>query len=160
MKTVKYAFIASAVVFVLLQITYYPQLPDNVAIHFNTKGEVNGWMQKNVNLLISSLIIVITSSVIMGLPYLLRNTSGDLISIPQKEYWLSMNNKERLIRIVSTYLYAIGLATNLFMIFVFHQLYRFNIHAIDRVSIVLGVPFVIVILGMAIHLLIRLKKCV
>jgi uncharacterized membrane protein len=159
MKILKYIFLVSAVVFILLQITYYPQMPDNVAIHFNTNGQVNGWMQKNVNLILSCLIIVIITSTFVGVPYLLRRISGDLISIPKKEYWLSANNKERLIEILSKYLYFIGLATNLFMIYLFHQLYRFNIHAIDNVSIIVGVPFLIIALGFTIHLLLRLNKC-
>ena len=94
MKILKYIFLVSAVVFILLQITYYPQMPDNVAIHFNANGQVNGWMQKNVNLILSCLIIVIITSTFVGVPYLLRRISGDLISIPKKEYWLSANNKE------------------------------------------------------------------
>jgi uncharacterized membrane protein len=134
-------------------------MPDNVAIHFNAKGEVNGWMQKNTNLVISCLIIIIITSTFLGVPSLIRSLSPDLINIPKKEYWLGESNKERLIEILSKYLYSIGLATNLFMIFVFDQLYRFNIHAIDKVSIITIVPFMIVVFGIVIHLFIRLNKC-
>ena len=159
MTILKYTFLVSAIVFILLQIIYYPQMPDNVAIHFNAKGEVNGWMQKNTNLVISCLIIIIITSTFLGVPSLIRSLSPDLINIPKKEYWLGESNKERLIEILSKYLYSIGLATNLFMIFVFDQLYRFNIHAIDKVSIITIVPFMIVVFGIVIHLFIRLNKC-
>ena len=159
MKILKYTFLISAIVFVVLQITYYPQMPDNVAIHFNAKGEVNGWMQKNMNLGISCFIIIMITSTIFVSPYLVRILSPDLINVPKKEYWLSANNKERLIRILSKYLYSIGLATNILMIFVFDQLYRFNIHTIDKVSIIAIVPFMIITFGILIHLFIRLNKC-
>jgi uncharacterized membrane protein len=159
MKILKYTFIVSAVLFILLQLIYYPQMPDNVAIHFNANGEVNGWTPRNANLIMSCIIVLIITLSFVGLPYILRNISCNLISIPKKDYWLSANNKERLIMILSKYLYSIGLATNLFMIFLFHQLYRFNIHAIDRVSIISIVPFLIIIFGFTIHLLVRLNKC-
>jgi uncharacterized membrane protein len=159
MKLLKYSFLVSAVIFIILQITYYPLMPDNVAIHFNAKGEVNGWMQKNTNLVVSCLIIVIITSTIYGSPYLVRNISPSLISLPNKDYWFSASNKERLIKILSKYLYSIGLATNLFLIFIFDQLYRFNVHTIDKVPIIVIVPFIIIISGMMIPLFIRLNKC-
>jgi uncharacterized membrane protein len=159
MKILKYTFLVSAIIFIVLQITYYPQMPDNVAIHFNSKGEVNGWMQKDTNLCISCLLIIIITSTIYGTPYLVKNLSPSLVSIPNKEYWLSANNKERLIKILSKYLYFIGLAMNIFMIYVFDLLYRFNVHAIDKVSIIAIVPLMIIILGSTIPLFIRLNKC-
>ena len=159
MKILKYTFLVSAVVFILLQIIYYPQMPNNVAIHFNTQGQVNGWMPRNANLFMSCILVVIITLSFVGVPYILKSMSGDLISIPKKEYWLSANNKERLIKILSKYLYSIGLTTNLFMTFLFHQLYRFNIHAIDTVSIIAILPFLIIIFGFTIHLLTRLNKC-
>jgi len=158
MKIVKYTFLVSAVVFILLQIIYYPQMPNIVAIHFDAHGQVNGWMMKDTSLLISCIIVIILTLSFFGVPYVLKRISVDLINIPHKEYWLSANNKERLIAIVSTYLYSIGLATNLFMIFLFHQLYRFNIHAIDKISVIVIVPFLIFIFGFTIHLLMRLNK--
>ena len=158
MKTLKFAFLVSAVVFILLQILYYPQLPDTVAVHFNAYEQVNGWMSKETNLLLSSIIIVVLTASFAGVPYILKSISPDLINIPKKEYWLSADNKGRLIAIVSTHLYSIGLATNVFMIFLFNELYRFNIHAVDKIAIVVIVPFLIFIFGMTIHLLMHLSK--
>jgi uncharacterized membrane protein len=159
MKILKYTLIFSAIVFILLQIIYYFQMPENVASHFNANGEVNGWMQKDMNLILSCLIIIFTTSIFVGIPYLIKNTSGNLINVPKKEYWLNTNNKERLIEILSSYLYLIGLAMNLFLIFIFHQVYRFNIHAVNSVSIIAIVPFLVIAFGIIIHLFIRLNKC-
>jgi uncharacterized membrane protein len=64
-----------------------------------------------------------------------------------------------LIEIILKYLYTIGLAMNLLMIFIFHQVYRFNIHAADSVSIIAVVPFLVITFGLIIHLFIRLNKC-
>jgi uncharacterized membrane protein len=159
MKILKYSFLASTIVFILLQITYYSQMPDIVAIHFNAQGQVNGLMPRNANFIVSCSIIVFITLSFIGVPYILKRISGDLISIPKKGYWLSADNKERLIKILSKYLYSIGLATNIFMIFLFHQLYKFNIHAIDKVSIIATLPFMIIISGITIHLFTRLNKC-
>jgi uncharacterized membrane protein len=133
-------------------------MPESVAVHFNLEGEVNGWMGKDLNLILSCLIIVVTTSIFVGIPYLIKNTSGNLLSIPRKEYWLNTDNKERLIKILLPHLYAIGLATNLLMIYIFHQVFRFNIHAANSVSIIAVVPFLIITFGLTIHLFIRLNK--
>jgi uncharacterized membrane protein len=159
MRILRYLFLASAVVFILLQIIYYPQMPNTVAIHFNSNGQVNGWMSRDLNFIMSCVIIIIITLSFVGVPYIAKSVSDDLINVPHKEYWLSANNKERLIEIISTYLYSIGLVTNIFMIFLFHQLYKYNIHAINEVSIIALVPFLIIILGFTIHLIIRLNKC-
>ena len=158
MKILKYTFLLSAVVFILLQINYYPQMPDKVAVHFNVHGQVNGWMPKNTNLISGCIIIAIITLSISGIPYLIKNMLDNLISLPNKEYWFNGDNKERLIEILSKDLYSIGLAINFFMIFIFHQLYRFNMHEINSVSIIGLVPLLIIIFGFTIHLLIRLNK--
>lgn len=159
MRTLKDAFLISAAVFLLLQITYYSQMPDNVAIHFNSNGEVNGRMPKKANLILSCLIIVIVTSAFIVIPHILKTASPNLINVPKKDYWLSPQNKDRLINIVTGHIYFIGLATNLFMIYLFHQLYRFNIHAIDNVSMIMIIPYLFCIFGSIIHLLVRLNKC-
>ena len=159
MRILKYSFLLSAAIFILLQLIYYPQMPDNIAIHFNVRGEVNGWMPKSLNLMLSCLIIFIITLSFSGIPYILKNISPDMINVPKKEYWLSGNNKDRLISILSSHLYFIGLVTNLFLIVIFHQLYEFNIRAIDKVSIIIMIPYGVFLLGSIIHLFVRLNKC-
>jgi len=159
MRILKYSFLLSAAIFILLQIFYYPQMPDTVAIHFNPNGEVNGWMPKSLNLMLSCLIIFIINLSFGGAPYILRNISPDMISVPKKEYWLSGNNKNKLISILSSHMYFIGLATNLFMIVIFHQLFEFNIRVVDKVSIIIIIPYGVFLLGSIVHLFVRLNKC-
>ena len=158
MRILKYSFLLSAAIFILLQLIYYPQMPDNIAIHFNVRGEVNGWMPKSLNLMLSCLIIFIITLSFSGIPYILKNISPDMINVPKKEYWLSGNNKDKLISILSSHLYFIGLVTNLFLIVIFHQLYEFNIRAVDKVSVVIMIPYGVFLLGSIVHLFVRLNK--
>ena len=158
MKTLKYLFLASAAIFLLLQFVYYPQMPDNIAIHFNVRGEVNGWMPKSLNLMLSCLIIFIINLSFGGVPYILRNILPEMINVPKKEYWLNGNNKDRLILILSSHLYFIGLVTNLFLIVIFHQLYEFNIRVVHEVSVVIMIPYGVFLLGSIVHLFVRLNK--
>ena len=81
-----------------------------------------------------------------------------MINVPKKEYWLSGNNKDKLISILSSHMYFIGLVTNLFLIVIFHQLYEFNIRAVDKVSIIIIVPYGVFLLGSIVHLFVRLNK--
>jgi uncharacterized membrane protein len=159
MRILKNVFLISTVVFLLLQFIYYPHMPENVAIHFNANGDVNGWMPKAANLIFSCFISVIVTVAFIGVPYILKNTPPNLINVPKKEYWLSLQNIDRLINILTGYMYFIGFATNLFMIYLFYQLYRFNIHAIDNVSMIVIIPYLFCLLGSIIHLLVRLNKC-
>ena len=159
MRTLKNIFLISAAVFLVLQFIYYPQIPEIVAIHFNINGEVNGWMPKIANLIFSCLIIVIVTSAFVGVPYILKSTSPNLINVPKKDYWLSSQNKDRLINILARHIYFIGIATNLFMIYLFHQLYRFNIHSIDNVSMIVIVPYLFCLLASIVYLFVRLNKC-
>jgi uncharacterized membrane protein len=159
MRLLKYTFLISAAIFILLQLLYYSQLPDNIAIHFNAVGEVDGWMPKSLNLMLSCLIIFIVTLSFGGIPYILKNISPDMINVPKKEYWLNGNNKDRLVTILSSHLYFIGLTTNLFLVVLFHQLYEFNIRAIDKVSVVIMIPYGVFLLGLMVHLFIRLNKC-
>jgi len=59
-------------------------MPESVGVHFNLEGEVNGWMQKDQNLIFSCLLIVVTTSIFVGIPYLLKKTSGNLINVLKK----------------------------------------------------------------------------
>jgi hypothetical protein len=117
-------------------------------------------MPKNTNFIQSCMLIFIITLSFVGVPYIVNNIPDDLLSIPNKDYWLSTDNQERLIKIISKYMYSIGLAINIFMIFIFHQIYRFNIHAVNNVSLIGIVPLLIIILGFTIHLLVHLNKCV
>ena len=159
MRLLKYTFLMSAAIFIFLQLLYYSQLPDNIAIHFNAQGEVDGWMPKSLNLMLSCLIIFIVTLSFGGIPYILKTISPDMINVPKKEYWLSGNNKDKLISILSSHMYFIGLVTNLFMIVIFHQLYEFNIRTIDKVSVVIMIPYGIILFGSIVHLFVRLNKC-
>jgi uncharacterized membrane protein len=88
MRILKYSFLVSAAMFILLQFITYPQMPDTVAIHFNEHGEVNSWMPKSLNLMLSCLIIFIITLSFGGVPYILRNISPDMIHVPKKELGL------------------------------------------------------------------------
>ncbi len=159
MSKIKIAFLVSAVVFILLQLIYYSQMPENVAIHFNANGEANGWMPKRANLISSFFIIGIITSAFIGISYILNIIPKSLINVPKKDYWLSSQNKDLLINILKGNLYFIGFATNLLMIIMFHQIYRFNLHTIDKVSIIVIVPYLICVVGSTIYLFVRLNKC-
>lgn len=158
MRTLRIVLFISASIFLLLQLIYYSKMPDNVAVHFNTGGEVNLWLPKNIYLVLSYLIMIVINLIFVRVSYYLRTISPHLINIPQKDYWLSQKNKDQLINILSGYTYFIGLITNLFMIYLFHQIYRFNIHSIDKVSIIGVIPYLLCILGSTIYLLVRLNK--
>jgi uncharacterized membrane protein len=158
MRILKYTLLTSAVIFISLQFVHYPQMPENVAIHFNMHGEINGWLPKNANLILSCFIFILVNSVFAGVPHLLKTTPSGLINVPNKDYWLDPRNKDRMINILSGHMYFIGIVTNLFLGFLKYQIFRFNIKAIDDLPMISVIPFLMIYLGTIINLFVRLNK--
>jgi hypothetical protein len=67
--------------------SYY--LPSKVATHFNVDNEPDGWMTRNVYvLLILSFLIVIPSVISLGISMLTQKFSH-VINLPNRDYWLA-----------------------------------------------------------------------
>jgi uncharacterized membrane protein len=159
MKTLKIIFLFSAFIFLILQIAYYEYLPDTIATHFTANGVPNGWMPKTASLIISFIAEAIILFVFLIVEYLLKIVPPEMINVPHKDYWLTPENKGTLLRIITSHIYVIGIATNLFFVFLFYEMYRFNVHTNDGISMIAIVPFIIIIVGTGINMILRLMRC-
>jgi uncharacterized membrane protein len=74
----------------LVQIAYfYPQLPAQVASHFNFRGEADGWMPKENFLIFHAILLVFILGTTSLIPALFNNLPDSLINIPNKSYWFA-----------------------------------------------------------------------
>ncbi len=158
---IKAFFFVSGLAGLALQFFYYLQLPDRVATHFNAIGQANSWMQKHNFTEINCAIFLTATLVFAVFPHLMKVMPDSFINTPNREYWLSPRNKNRFIAICTGHFYFFGLMTNGLLIYVFHQVYRFNLGVTNAMAAGIVVSmffFVAGMLGSVILLMRRLKK--
>lgn len=92
--------LARAILYILIGIFlahivfYYPNLPENVASHFNGLGEPNGWMSKQNFVIFEGVILLIIIFEFTLLPALIKKMPNSLINLPNKDYWLAAERRE------------------------------------------------------------------
>ncbi|GAB4339098.1 MAG: DUF1648 domain-containing protein [Calditrichia bacterium] len=127
----KYLFISflSLIVFFLLQqLYYYSQLPDQVAIHFSFQGEPDSWAAKPAYIGIAFFLVLMIGGG-MGFSYWLIGHSGnDLINLPNKEYWLAPDLRDETIARIRTYVLLLGIETWLFLMIIMHKSMQANLN--------------------------------
>jgi uncharacterized membrane protein len=70
-------------------------LPEKVATHFGASGQPNGWMSRSGYLLFLGAIGVGLPLINAIVILLIRRIPNHLINLPNKEYWLSEENREQ-----------------------------------------------------------------
>ncbi len=89
---------------------FYPQLPENVATHFNVSGEVDGWSSKQGWLIFQIILLAIFSILTFGLTKLMKKTDDDFINLPNKKYWLAPERRNETFAIIQQQFDWIGVA--------------------------------------------------
>ncbi len=109
------AFLTSFAVNILLTVVALVIGPAEVAIHFGSGGEPDGWAPATVNALIMSGVHLLIFVSFFFTPHLIRTTPDKWISLPNKDYWLRTENRKRMESILMRHLYAFGVLTFAFL---------------------------------------------
>lgn len=124
-----YCFIVVAFVLTVAQIAVYgSKLPDPVASHFDHDGNVNSSMSKNTFLVLQVGLQLLTAMTMIGIAKLLGKLPNSMINAPNKEYWLSVENRSKFLEINETVLVAIAAITALFLVAVFQLAIQSNLN--------------------------------
>jgi uncharacterized membrane protein len=101
-------------------------LPENIASHFNGAGIPNGFMSKAGYIQFMLLFAVgIPALVVCCISLILRLGSGS-INIPNKEYWLSPENKSSTMQFFQGHVVCLGILIALFMAYIHWLLLKAN----------------------------------
>jgi uncharacterized membrane protein len=113
---------------------YYPQLPDRVASHFNSSGQVDGWATK-ASFLTGSLIATGGCALVfLGVGFAMLRISDRFIILPNKDYWLSPErSRETRVSLCSLILWG-GSVLLVLQSVLFHQAIRVNLGKADSLE--------------------------
>jgi hypothetical protein len=114
---VRSAFIASFVANLVLAIVSTQVLPERVAIHFGAGGAANGWGSTTANALLMAGVDLLLFCSIYFSPWLIERIPARWISLPNRDYWLTPENKERAVEIIREMMWQFGTALFLFLFF-------------------------------------------
>jgi uncharacterized membrane protein len=86
-------FVLTEIIIISFILTTVGVLPDNIASHFDATGMPNGFMSKTgYTIFILAFVVGIPSMVVL-LMHSILYLSYDNINIPNREYWLSEQNR-------------------------------------------------------------------
>jgi uncharacterized membrane protein len=112
--------------------TYYAQLPDVVASHFDGRGVPNGWQTKSAFLRVFIGVTALAAVVGFGIPRIVATLPPQLINLPNRRYWLAPEHLAETLKFLNTYFAWFGCAVLLIMILTFDYAIQSNLHPDNR----------------------------
>ena len=134
---------------VLHAVYYYPQLPETVAMHFNAAGRPDAWAPKEEFIKLYLSTLAFSAAVFLGIAFGLPRLPTSMINLPNREYWLSPEQKQRTLGFLSTYFLWFASATVALLCDVMHQAFQVHLgkaaalpHPVLSIGLYLGFAFV------------------
>jgi uncharacterized membrane protein len=112
--------------------SYYAQLPDVVASHFNGRGVPNGWQSKPAFFGLFAAMTVLAAVVGFGIPRIIATVPPQLINLPNKRYWLAPEQLAETMKFLGAHFAWFGCAVFLVMILTFDYAIQSNLHPDNR----------------------------
>lgn len=113
---------------------YYGELPSRMASHFGPDGDANGWMSRTAFAVSYVGIVAAMALLYCGLAWGLPRLPTSMINLPRRDYWLAPERRQRTLEDLGRQLAAIGVATVLFLMLVFHLCLKANINGAFRLD--------------------------
>ena len=139
----KIIFILLALGAVIYFALLYPQLPQQMASHFNAAGRPTAWMPKSVFFFFFPGISLFVLFMTLYVTKLIASKPSDKINLPNKEYWLAPERRAETIKYFETFFAWFGCALLALLISGFYLALTANLrddHTFDYSSfyVVLG----------------------
>ncbi len=108
--------------------SYYAQLPDVMASHFNARGLPNGWQTKSAFFSVLIGISVLAAVIGFGIPRLITLLPPEYINLPNKRYWLAPERRAETMGFLSGYFAWFGCALFAVILFTINFAIQANLH--------------------------------
>jgi uncharacterized membrane protein len=128
----KMLFVVLAVGAAVYFSSYYAELPEVVASHFNERGVANGWQSKPAFFGLFAAMSVLATVVGFGIPRIIAAAPPQLINLPNKRYWLAPEHVAETTEFLGAYFAWFGCAVFLIMILTFDYAIQSNLHPDNR----------------------------
>ena len=115
--------------------SYYSQLPDVVASHFNARGVANGWQTKSAFFAVFVGVSVLAAVIGFGIPRIIASLPPQLINLPNKQYWLAPGRLAETQAFLNNYFAWFGCAVFLIVILTFDYAIQSNLRPENRPDI-------------------------
>ena len=128
MKSIPFVvFILLSAVCILHGLYYFPVLPTEVPSHFGPGGEPDAWSSKTMFISLYIAFSLFITALFTSIGYGIYRIPDSLFNLPRKRYWLSENKRENILDTLFIYVFILGVATLLLMIFMFEQSFRVSL---------------------------------
>jgi uncharacterized membrane protein len=128
----KLLFVLLAVFATIHFFSYYSQLPEVVASHFNGHGAANGWQSKSAFFQVFAGVSVLAAVLGFGIPRIIAVIPGELINLPNKQYWLSPDRRAETFEFLNNYFAWFSCVIFLIIILTFDYAIQSNLHPENR----------------------------
>lgn len=118
--TAKLAFFLAAFAAMLHMAWWYNELPAIVPSHFDLQGNPDDTMKKSSFMVLMVAVHLHLTAIFGTISYLMPWTPDSMLNMPNKEYWLEPQRRDKTIREMQDSLLWIGTSTIVFMMSLFH----------------------------------------
>jgi uncharacterized membrane protein len=128
----KLVFILLAVGAAIYFSSYYAELPEVVASHFNARGAPNGWQTKSAFFSVLAGVSVLAAVIGFGIPRFITLLPPEYVNLPNKRYWLAPERNADTMDFLNGYFAWFGCALFAVILATFNFALQANMHPDHR----------------------------
>jgi uncharacterized membrane protein len=112
----------------IIQMAYfYPRLPERLATHFGPSGYPDGWASKGGFVASFGVFLLFDTLLFVGLALLLPRMPTDALNMPNKDYWLSPENRAASLAYLSDQMLWFGAGTFALLVSLMQMTFNVNL---------------------------------